>query len=250
MLQHGGDINGFIDQRHLGPRGAPLRGHPLQQRRLGPAAGRPRPAHRRQGARQAPGGPQTLPLDAKALDDYTGVYRFDAQTTRAFLREGGKLFAQRNGRKQEIFAVAPDEFVYPGRRHRLHFRRDAQGKVAGVDFQSTLGPAATGHGPTIRSPGERQEVKVDPSLYDAYAGDYELSPAFSIAVTREGDQLFAQATGQPKFEIFPESETRFFLKVVDAQIEFVRGPDGKVTGLDPPPERTGPAGEAKVGGAR
>ena len=62
-------------------------------------------------------------------------------------------------------------------------------------------------------------------------GDYELAPGLSIAVTRDGGQLFAQVTGQPKFEIFPESETRFFLKVVDAEIDFVRGADGKVTGL-------------------
>jgi hypothetical protein len=41
----------------------------------------------------------------------------------------------------------------------------------------------------------------------------------------------AQATGQEKFEIFPESETKFFLKVVDAQIEFVKDASGKVTGL-------------------
>ena len=72
---------------------------------------------------------------------------------------------------------------------------------------------------------------MDPAVYDAYAGEYELRPGFSLAVTREGDRIFAQATGQPKIEIFPESETRFFLKAVDAQIDFVRGADGQVTGL-------------------
>ena len=39
-------------------------------------------------------------------------------------------------------------------------------------------------------------------------------------VTLEGDQLMTQATGQAKFPIFAESETKFFLKVVDAQIDF------------------------------
>jgi D-alanyl-D-alanine carboxypeptidase len=174
---------------------------------------------------------KTLQLDPQALDAYTGVYRFDAQITRAFLRDGNHLFAQRNGRKQEIFAVAPDEFVYPDGASRLHFRRDAQGKVVRVDFQSTLGPAAIGTRTADPLPAERKEVKVDPSLYDAYAGTYELTPAFALVVTREGDRIFTQATGQPKIEIFPESETRFFLKVVDAQIDFVRGADGKVTGL-------------------
>ena len=41
----------------------------------------------------------------------------------------------------------------------------------------------------------------------------------------------AQATGQPKIELFPESETRWFLKVVDAQVEFQLDGTGQVTGL-------------------
>ena len=41
----------------------------------------------------------------------------------------------------------------------------------------------------------------------------------------------AQATGQPKFELFPTSETEFFLKVVEAQVTFVRDEAGKVTQL-------------------
>src|SRR5262249_52664489 len=146
-------------------------------------------------------------------------------------REGKRLFAERNGRRLEISAVAPNEFVYADGASTLHFRRDAQGKVTGMDFRSTLGPPTTGTRTDEPLPRERQAVQVDPALYDAYAGEYELRPGFSIIVTREGDRIFAQATGQPKIEIFPESETRFFLKVVDAQVEFVRGADGKVTGL-------------------
>lgn len=175
---------------------------------------------------------RTIPLDPRALADYPGVYRFDEKTTRFITQEGGKLFAQRSGgEKYEISATAPDEFIYADRMNRLRFQRDAQGKVTGVDFQPLSGIRQTGTRTSDPLPEERQAVKVDPSIYDAYAGEYELAPTFSIAVTREGDQLFAQATGQPKFEIFPASESRFFLKVVDAEVEFVRGADGKVTGL-------------------
>jgi hypothetical protein len=41
----------------------------------------------------------------------------------------------------------------------------------------------------------------------------------------------AQATNQTKYEIFPESETKFFYKVVDAQIEFKKDAQGKVNAL-------------------
>ncbi|MGB3081352.1 MAG: serine hydrolase, partial [Saprospiraceae bacterium] len=43
--------------------------------------------------------------------------------------------------------------------------------------------------------------------------------------------LFAQATGQDKFEIFPKSSTEFFYKVVDAQINFNKNDDGKIITL-------------------
>src|SRR5690606_32226259 len=63
---------------------------------------------------------------------------------------------------------------------------------------------------------------VDKSVYRDYEGEYELKPGFSIAITTEDGQLFAQATGQNRFEIFPSSETEFFLKEVDAQMSFIR----------------------------
>jgi Domain of unknown function (DUF3471) len=80
-------------------------------------------------------------------------------------------------------------------------------------------------------PKERVAIFVDPVLYDAYVGHYELTPEFSITITKENNHLFAQATGQEKFEIFPESETKFFYKIVDAQISFIKDKNGKVSQL-------------------
>ena len=72
----------------------------------------------------------------------------------------------------------------------------------------------------FRPPKEHKEITVDPKIFDKYAGRYELAPNFILTITREGDHLFAQATGQPKFELFAEGEKEYFLKVVDAQISF------------------------------
>ncbi len=75
------------------------------------------------------------------------------------------------------------------------------------------------------------EAKViDPSIFDAYVGDYALEehPTFILSFTREGDRFFSQASDQPKVEIFASSETTFFLKVVDAQVTFHREADGSV----------------------
>jgi CubicO group peptidase (beta-lactamase class C family) len=84
-------------------------------------------------------------------------------------------------------------------------------------------------GATTTTP--RKEIAVAPEVLDACVGEYQLSPTFVISVRRRDKQLFIQATGQTEVAVFPESETRFFLKVVDAQIEFVKDADGKVNGL-------------------
>lgn len=78
---------------------------------------------------------------------------------------------------------------------------------------------------------ERKAITLDPGTYDAYVGQYELSPDFVITVRREKNGLSLQATDQPKFEIFAESQTKFFLTVVDAQITFVKNEKGEVSHL-------------------
>jgi serine-type D-Ala-D-Ala carboxypeptidase/endopeptidase len=77
----------------------------------------------------------------------------------------------------------------------------------------------------------RTEVRVDPTVFDRFVGRYQLAPAAIIAITREGPRFFAQLTGQPRFEIFAERETSYFLKVVEAQITFEADPQGRTAAL-------------------
>ena len=81
------------------------------------------------------------------------------------------------------------------------------------------------------APVERKAVKVDPKVFDSYAGDYELAPGFVITFSREGDRYWSQATNQMRVELFAESETKFFLRIVDAQMTFVKDASGAVTHL-------------------
>jgi serine-type D-Ala-D-Ala carboxypeptidase/endopeptidase len=80
-------------------------------------------------------------------------------------------------------------------------------------------------------PKQRHEVKVDAAILEKYTGRYQLAPSFIITITREGGQLYAQATNQPRFEIFAESEREFFFKVVDAQLTFVVDSSGRATSV-------------------
>jgi CubicO group peptidase (beta-lactamase class C family) len=73
------------------------------------------------------------------------------------------------------------------------------------------------------------EAKIDPSGLDALVGQYGLAPTFVLTVTREGDGLFIQATGQQKFQVYPESDSTFFYRAVPAQVTFERDATGKVS---------------------
>lgn len=90
---------------------------------------------------------------------------------------------------------------------------------------------ALARGETVTLPHERQAVVVAPEVLRAYAGVYELSPTFAITISVVDGKLMAQATGQGAFELHPESDSRFFLTVVDAQITFTRDAAGAVDAL-------------------
>ena len=85
--------------------------------------------------------------------------------------------------------------------------------------------------PLAKAPPVHKQVKVDPKLFDGYVGTYEILPVLALTITREGERLFMQVTGQPKAEIFPEGDRDYFLKVVDAQITFVTDAQGHATEL-------------------
>lgn len=76
-----------------------------------------------------------------------------------------------------------------------------------------------------------QETKVTAEELKQYVGDYELAPEFILSVTVEGTKIFAQATGQVAAEIFKEKENVYFLKVVEAKLEFEKDSSGKVTAV-------------------
>ena len=78
---------------------------------------------------------------------------------------------------------------------------------------------------------QRTEAEIDPAIYDEYVGRYQLARNVLVTVSREGERLFIQVTGQQRFEVFPESETRFFLRAVEAQVSFGRDESGAVDHL-------------------
>ena len=84
------------------------------------------------------------------------------------------------------------------------------------------------HGSQI--PPERVAVNVDPKIYDAYVGEYEIAPGFVFNVTRQGDKLVGQTTGEKKLhELLPQNETTFYIKGDPDLNIFVKDERGQVT---------------------
>jgi CubicO group peptidase (beta-lactamase class C family) len=117
---------------------------------------------------------------------------------------------------------------------------DPKARVGVVVLSNTFTPAGVddigrhlldSQSPLLEPPKQRQEISVDPELFDRYVGRYQLAPTFILTITREGDRLFAQATGQGKAEIFAESEREFFYKIVNAQLTFEVDGEGRATQL-------------------
>ena len=75
----------------------------------------------------------------------------------------------------------------------------------------------------IEPPKERKQIAVDLQVLKRYVGRYDLMPNFIITITREDTHLFAQATGQLKIKIYPESAKEFFYEVIEARISFKIG---------------------------
>ncbi|MBX2965361.1 MAG: serine hydrolase [Cyclobacteriaceae bacterium] len=176
--------------------------------------------------------PEPITLTAEQGDAYTGVYKINDQAERVITRLGNQYFSQRtDGTKFEIYPYAEDRFAFKESNTRMIFIRDASGNVSAMDMEDRSFVPQRAVKTNKPIPSDRAVFDLNPTDFDVYVGEYELAPGFLIKVWREENNYKAQATGQQAFEIFPESATKFFLKVVEAQIEFFKNEQGEVTSM-------------------
>jgi CubicO group peptidase (beta-lactamase class C family) len=162
-------------------------------------------------------------VSPKSYDALAGRYELGGKIL-TVSRYHQHLFAQLTGQPElEFFPVSETEFFATVVDAQITFVKDSSGQaIRLILHQNGLDtPAPRGK--------DLAEAKVDPAVYDSVVGQYNYGPGAILTVSREGNQLFAQLTSQPRFEIFPQSETNYFWKVVDAQVTFVKDATGKVT---------------------
>ena len=161
-------------------------------------------------------------IDPKTFADYVGRfdYKSDILTVTA---EEDALFAQITGQpKNRIFPKAKDAFFWKVADAEVVFLRDDKGKVTAARHKQ--------NGNLFRVARFADDaVKLTEEQVEPFVGQYRYGLLSVLTVSRDGSQLFAQLTGQPKHPIFPKSETEFEWRVVAAKVQFVKGDDGKVT---------------------
>jgi CubicO group peptidase (beta-lactamase class C family)/effector-binding domain-containing protein len=158
-------------------------------------------------------------VDARSYDSYAGHYAQGSGGVVSVTREGNRLFAQSTGHPRiELFPKSETVFFYDPRVFdaQIEFVRNDRGKVTGlIHFID---------GDAINTP---RLPDVPPEVSAGYIGWYRLRSGEPMQITREGSALFAQVTGQPRLELFPRSETKFFITEAKVTVEFVKGTDGK-----------------------
>ncbi|HEY2014790.1 MAG TPA: serine hydrolase [Bryobacteraceae bacterium] len=166
---------------------------------------------------QLPSERKEITLPQATLARYVGTYEFSPGMKLMMTLDGNQLMTQLSGQgKLPVFAQSENLFFLKVVDAQLEFGKDESGAYV-ILHQGGRDQKALKKSDTVE---QRKEIKVARKILEQYVGTYELRPGFDLVVTLEGDQLMTQATGQGKIPIFAESETRFFPKVMDAEIEF------------------------------
>lgn len=176
---------------------------------------------------------QEITLADDVLAQYVGSYQLAPNVVMAMRLEDGQLTTQLPGQQAfPVFAESETRFFLKVVDATLDFQKDSNGKVTGVTLtqngRSTTAPKVSNEPPAKVT---HTEITLAEDVLMRYVGSYALAPNFILTITFENGQLMSQATGQAKVAIFPETETRFFLKVVEATLDFQVDAAGTVTGL-------------------
>ncbi|WP_299253628.1 serine hydrolase [uncultured Aquimarina sp.] len=173
-----------------------------------------------------------IALSIDKVKQWVGAYQFEEEVIRHIILKDSKLFSLKEGenlREFEIFPMKDGSFIFDDGTISYTFSLTDDGKRQTV-FK-TAKESFIGKGIDKAPPAERKSITVAPDILKQYVGKYELQPNFIIDITVEGNSIYVVTTGQPKFEIFAESETLFFLKAVPAEITFNKNNKGTIDSL-------------------
>lgn len=174
---------------------------------------------------------RALPLTEAKAKTYEGIYTNEKGEERTIRWSNGNLSSKRAGGSENLIKMyEKDKFFFETSISFIEFKANSNGGYGELLFKNS-NEKSVWKKTNKALPTELVHVKVDPLVLADYVGAYQLAPNFIVTITKEGDQLYGQATGQGKLTLLPISTTRFKVKGVDAEVEFKKNEEGKAESL-------------------
>ena len=174
------------------------------------------------------------------VSNRVGSYRHDPRVITngvvAVSAEGGRLFLETiAGARFELAEDEPGRLVIQGLEGAYSFEGEAAGPAAALVNHTPAGEIRLerideAEARAIRAARQqaqasqsrpRTQVAVAPEVLQRYAGHYVSPVGVGLEVACKDARLLVRVFGQPEIEVYPESETRFFYRIIPAQLEFV-----------------------------
>lgn len=166
-------------------------------------------------------------LPAAALDRFAGNYQLTPALLLTVARFGDALFARGTGQSAfPLTATAANRFVYPAAGIEMVFDTSETGSVRQLTFRQGGGTIIV---PAL--PPRVAVVTLSSVALDRLVGAYPLTPALLLTITRDGDLLYGQATGQPRFPLTATAANRFVFPLLGIEIVFDTSETGSARGL-------------------
>lgn len=183
--------------------------------------------------------PDPIVLETVMLDRYAGTYQVGPRFFLAVERREGRLSVRGTGQPAYPFLPESDRtFFSKVVDARITFDTEPDGHPTGLVLhqggRDRLGPrieAEWAQAILSKPLPSRREIALDPARFAGLVGRYDLGGGGSLVVTQEDGRLYAQASAEPRNELFAENDRDFFLKTADIQITFERDGGGRATGL-------------------
>jgi len=175
-----------------------------------------------------------ITLAPAKIDELLGQYAITPQAVFSVTHRSDGLYVQLTGQPPlAVYPYAADKVFAKLVDAQISFERGADGKIAGLTLHQ--------NGQNIRAdrlgadgkPAPVPQLALSEQQLDAYVGKYqfEFAPQIVLTIARDGAQLSTQMTGQPALPVYADKPDHFFLRAVDAQLDFARDAAGKVTAV-------------------
>ncbi len=164
---------------------------------------------------------------AARLPQHLSFYSLDRASIFTVSREGDDLYGQLSGQQKLRLAAAGDgTYAYPVAAGRITLAVSSDQLPSELTLNQNSRETRAARIAELSSQG----IEADAGQLDSYAGWYQLAPGRVLTVTRDGERLYIQETGRPKFEVSAHGADAFS-DDHDDLVVFLRDGQAKVTQL-------------------